>query len=107
MTTQTNQLPENAEGSLSSMVCGIVGLVLSCIPLVGIVLGTVAIVLSVKASRKIKEANGALGGKGMATAGLVCGIIADVFGVFYLLYWIIYGLVLGALFAGGASSLFK
>lgn len=102
MEGQNNQLPENAEGTVSSMVCGIVGLVCSCIPLVGIVLGTIAIVFSVKANRRIKEAQGALGGKGMATAGLVCGIISVVFGVFYLLYWIIYGIILGALFSHGA-----
>jgi hypothetical protein len=107
MATQNNGQLEAAEGSLPSMVCGIVGLVLSCVPLVGLVLGTIAIVLSVKANRRIKEAQEVLGGKGMATAGLVCGIIAVVFGFFYLIYWVIYGLILGALFTGGLSGLIK
>jgi hypothetical protein len=96
--------PERADGAVASMVCGIVGVVTSCVPAAGIVLGIVAIILYTKVNKRIIESKGKLEGKGMAIAGLVCGIVAVVFGVFYLIYWIVYGLVLGALFTG---ALFK
>lgn len=105
MDNQNMVEPERAEGALPSMVCGIVGVVTSCLPLTGIILGTIAIVMYVKANRRILASGGKLGGKGMAIAGLVCGIVAAVFGFIYLIYYIIYGVVLGALFSSGA--LFK
>lgn len=56
--------------AVASMVCGIVGLVLSCcIPYLPIVLGIVGLVLGVVSLRK------QAGGKGMAIAGVVCSII--------------------------------
>jgi hypothetical protein len=105
MATQDNTQPETAGGAIPSMVCGIVGIVTCCLPVVPIVLGIIAIVLSVKVNRRIKESQGALGGKGMAVAGLVCGIIAIVFGLFYLLYYIILGGVLGMAALGSLGSI--
>lgn len=56
--------------AVASMVCGIVGLVLSCcVPYLPIVLGIVGVVLGAISLRK------QAGGKGMAIAGLVCSII--------------------------------
>ena len=65
-TTRTSGL------SVASMVCGIVGLV---IPFFGFVLGTLGIVFGAIALNQINKAP-SLGGKGMATTGLVCGIVA-------------------------------
>lgn len=56
--------------AIASMVCGIVGLVLSCcVPYLPLILGIVGLVLGVVSLRK------QAGGKGMAIAGVVCSII--------------------------------
>lgn len=56
--------------SIASMVCGIVGLVLSCcVPYLPLILGIVGLVLGAISLRK------QAGGKGMAIAGIVCSII--------------------------------
>ena len=56
--------------SIASMVCGIVGLVLSCcVPYLPLILGIVGLVLGAISLRK------RAGGKGMAIAGIVCSII--------------------------------
>lgn len=56
--------------SIASMVCGIVGLVLSCcVPYLPLILGIVGLVLGAISLRK------QAGGKGMAIAGVVCSII--------------------------------
>ena len=56
--------------SIASMVCGIVGLVLSCcVPYLPLILGIVGLVLGAISLRK------QAGGKGMAVAGIVCSII--------------------------------
>ncbi|MBE0414948.1 MAG: DUF4190 domain-containing protein [Dehalococcoidia bacterium] len=59
--------------AIASLVCAIVGFFI-----LGIVLGPIAIALGVGARRKIRE-NPELGGEGIATAGLVIGIIDTVF----------------------------
>jgi hypothetical protein len=99
------QVPkERASGALPSMVCGIVGVATCWLAISGLILGIIAIVFSVKANRRIKE-NSQLEGKGMAIAGLVCGIVAAAFGFFYLLYYIFWGAMFGAILSGG--GLFK
>ena len=54
-----------------SLVSGIVG-ILVC----GVILGPVAIWLGTTAKREIRESGGRLSGEGMATAGIVLGIVA-------------------------------
>lgn len=71
----------NAPGAVASMVCGIVGL-LFC----GIVMGIIAIVLGTQARRSI-AVNPRYSGGGMATAGLVLGIIDLVFGVLFMFWY--------------------
>jgi hypothetical protein len=70
---------ENAPGAVASLVCGIIGLFIF-----GIILGIVAIVNANKAKRMIGT-DPRYGGGGMATAGLVLGIIAVAAGVIQLL----------------------
>jgi hypothetical protein len=99
------QIPgEKAPGALPSMVCGIIGVATCWLAISGLILGVIAIVFSVKATRRIKE-NSSLEGKGMAIAGLVCGIVAAVFGFFYLLYYIFWGALFTTILHSG--GLFK
>ncbi len=67
-----NQAPKTDGFAITSMVLGIIA-VLTCI--YGIILGIIAVVFGHLAIGKIKR-NSALGGKGMAIAGLVCGYVA-------------------------------
>jgi phage FluMu protein Com len=59
-----------SQNAIWSLVCGIFGFV--CF---GLILGIVAINLSRKAKEEIAFSNGTVGGSGMATAGMVLGII--------------------------------
>jgi hypothetical protein len=61
--------------ALASMVCGIVGLVVF-----GFILGIIAIVLGSIAKNEIRRTG--QGGYGMATAGIVLGIIDIIAGIF-------------------------
>lgn len=84
---------EQAGGAIASLVCAIIGFFLF-----GIILGPIAIALATGAKRKIRE-DPELGGDGMATAGLVIGIVDTVLhGIFVL--WIIVILIIGV--AAGA-----
>jgi predicted acyltransferase len=70
--------PPKADGSaIASLVCGIVGL-FCFIPAI------VAIVLGASSKRRIDQSNGQLTGGGMATAGLVLGIVGVALGVIYV-----------------------
>ncbi len=64
----TGLVTGNNGKSTASMICGIVGLVLF-----GIILGPIAIALGVQARNEIRNTGQA--GRGMATAGIVLGII--------------------------------
>jgi len=59
----------NAPGAVSSLVLGIIGIVFC-----GVIFGTIAIVQANSANRSINS-DPMYGGKGMATAGLVLGIV--------------------------------
>ena len=65
--------PKNSGKAIASLVCGIVSLL--CF---GMILGLVAIGLSISAKKDIESSNGTLTGGGMATAGLVTGILGAV-----------------------------
>ncbi len=72
-------VPQAGNGfAVTALVCGIVGVVLGVLPFfVGWILGIIAIVFGVL-GRKRAVANPAIGRGGMATAGIVLGIIAIV-----------------------------
>jgi hypothetical protein len=61
--------------AVGSLTASLVGLVLMCTILAPVIGGVVAILLALKAKRTIAASNGAESGDGMATAGLVIGII--------------------------------
>jgi len=77
------------------MVLGIVGTVLCCLPAVGLVCGTIAIVMFAKFNSAYHASGQTLGGRGMAIAGLVTGIIGTAIGLIYTIYWVVAGLILG------------
>jgi hypothetical protein len=68
--------PAAAEGTCSSaiaaLVLGILGIPMGCVPL-----GLLAVFLGVYARGKIEESGGRLSGGGMATAGIVLGVISS------------------------------
>ena len=66
-----------------ALVCGIVGLLLC-----GVVLGPVAIYLGMQAKREIRSSDGRLKGEGLATAGIVMGIIALIGFVISIIYFV-------------------
>jgi Domain of unknown function (DUF4190) len=83
--------PKMEGNSLAGMICGIMGLVLG-FNLIGLAAGVVGIILSIIGMNKIKREPKKYKGRGMALAGLVCGIAACAFfllvytGVFVLYY---------------------
>jgi hypothetical protein len=90
----TGAVLPNAPGAVGGMICGIVGTVLSCMcfgSIVSIILGIVAIQQSRKARDLIAMNPLAYGGRGMASAGMVLGIISICLGAISTLY------VLGAI----------
>lgn len=68
----------------NALICGILA-IFCC----GIILGPIAIVLALNARKEIANSRGALTGEGMATAGLICGIIATALNVLGILIQII------------------
>jgi hypothetical protein len=70
------QAPPRTNGkAIGGMVVGIVS-IMFCY--VGVLIGPVAIILSVLGRKDIKRSNGAQTGQGMATAGLITGIVGTV-----------------------------
>jgi hypothetical protein len=90
--------PTTTDGrAIASMVLGIVATVLCCLPAVGLVCGTIAIILFAKFNNSYKEmlsSGQTLGGRGMAIAGLVTGIIGAAFGLLYTIYYIVWVMIL-------------
>lgn len=72
--------------AVASLVCAIIGIFIF-----GIILGPIAIVLATGAKRRIKE-DPELGGDGVATAGLVIGIIATALSAIVIIVAIIVAL---------------
>jgi hypothetical protein len=81
--------------AIASLVTGIVGIVIWCIPVGGWIIGLgsaiAAIVTGAKEKKKIQNGESSAKGKGMATAGLIMGIIAVAFAVLGLISLIIWG----------------
>ena len=78
--TYSSQQPPSNGLAVTSMILGIVGIVSDCCcwPL-GAALGIAAIITGVIGLNKVKDGTG--GGKGMAMAGVICGIAAILLGI--------------------------
>lgn len=90
---------KNDNFAVTSMILGIISVIFDLIPginFLGIILAVLAIIFAVIGKNKIRNSNGELDGNGMATAGLVLGIISVVLFILFLV-------ACGALI-GGASS---
>ena len=70
--------------AIAALVCGIASI--GCTGFLGIVLGPVALGLGLRARRTIAASNGWRTGEGMATAGIVCGIIGTILSIVYLVF---------------------
>lgn len=67
--------PQASGKATAAMIVGIVSIVFCYL---GVLIGPVAIVLAVQAKKDIKRSNGTRTGDGMATAGLITGIVGTV-----------------------------
>ena len=89
--------------AITSMVLGIVSVVLSWVPVVGSVCGILGIVFYTKSNKLIKANPHRYGGHGMALAGLITGIAGLAFSLIYLVYWIFILFIIGAALSGGTA----
>ncbi len=82
MTPQYDGSPYNSGGgkgmAIASMVLGIVSIVLSCSWYIGLISGILAIILGIVYNKKNMRS-------GMATAGIVCGILGIIFTIVIIL----------------------
>ncbi|MDR0267504.1 DUF4190 domain-containing protein [Paenibacillus sp.] len=78
------QTPRTNGKAIGALVLGIISLIS---PFIGFILGIIAIVLASLAFKEINMRND--GGRGMAVAGLVCGIIGTTFEAIIILLYII------------------
>lgn len=78
----------NASGAVASLVLGILGIIFCplCAP--------IAWMLGRTAEREIDAAGGALGGRGLATAGKIIGIVGTVLLILGVLFFVIFFAVL-------------
>ena len=71
-------MPQNEGLAVASMVVGIVSFVLACGYGVGLLGSPVALVMGRISMKRIDQSGGQLGGRGMAQAGFILGIIGTV-----------------------------
>jgi len=90
----TAQPAEPSSGiGIGALICGILGLVLCWVPIVGLILAIVAMVLGGKGRKELPD-----GKRGMALAGFILGIIGLIIGIIYLIWWIVVAVIFGASF---------
>lgn len=77
--------------AVASLVLGIAGIVITVL---APILGPVALVLGVKAKKRIAESGGAVEGAGIAQAGYILGVIATVIGALGIL---LFGICIAAI----------
>jgi hypothetical protein len=94
-----------------SLVTGVLSLLLCCIPVVGPALGLLGAVMGIGAIISISGSDGRLGGKGLASAGLVTSVLGIVVGATVLLGLFAalgqvrhYGSVMAAIEAGDLNT---
>ena len=88
----------NASGAVASLVLGILGLIFCplCAP--------IAWALGSGAEREIDASGGALGGRGLATAGKIIGIVGTVLLVLGILFLVLLFGIIGSVNDGGIET---
>jgi hypothetical protein len=90
--------PPNDGLGLASMIVGIVSLVLSCLYGLGLLGAPAALIMGRISMKRIDRSNGQLGGRGMAQAGFILGIIGT---IFLVLAVIALGVIIAVAVGGG------
>ena len=95
-----NAVPkQDPPGAVTTLVCGILSIVLAWLPLAGLALGIVSLVTARKARAVAVQDPDTYKEGGLRTGGLVCGIVGTSLSGVYSLFWIlmaIIGLAAGA-----------
>lgn len=74
-------------GAVTSLICGILSVLCCGMPVAGLVLGIVAIVTAGRARSAVQAAPDRYQPSGLATGGLVTGIIGTVLSTLVILFW--------------------
>lgn len=87
-TTQTTYYYNNASNgtAVAAMILGILSLVVFWIPFIPFVFGVLGLVFGIKGLNAADLNQGK--GRGMGIAGIVCGSIGMIVGIFYSIFWI-------------------
>lgn len=67
--------------AIAAMICGITGIIFSCVWGLGAILGVIAVVMALNARKRLSRPNTRFRGRGMAMTGLVTGLIAIALGL--------------------------
>jgi uncharacterized membrane protein len=70
--------------AIGALVCGVFSGLCGLAGIAGLVIGPVAIVLALVSRKRISNSEGSLRGQGLATAGLVLGVIGTIVSIFWL-----------------------
>jgi len=82
--------------AIVALVCGILSMLCCAIPVVGFILSVAAIVLGIIENKKIGRGESNAKGKGMATAGIILGVVGILAGIVMFVILPIIGISLGA-----------
>jgi hypothetical protein len=85
---------------IGALICGIIGLVLCWVPIVGLILSIVAVVLGGKGRKTLPD-----GKRGMALAGFILGIIGLVISIIVLISWIVAIALIGSVATWALGSM--
>jgi FtsH-binding integral membrane protein len=82
-------LPERKPGppglAIAGFVVGVVGLLICWLPIAGLIVGLVGLALSFVGQRQAQEKDAPAG---LATAGIICSILAVLVGIVFTVLWV-------------------
>jgi len=77
--------------AIAALILGIVSFPgICCYGVVGLAAGITAVILGRMSLRKIEAAGGMIGGRGLAQAGWICGLIGAILGALYGIFSILF-----------------
>lgn len=101
---QPGTLLPNVPGAVPALVLGIIGAALCWCYGIGLVPSIIALVLGVKARKAFAANQTQYQGGGMATAGMVLGIVGTVLGAIFVVVYVF--VIIAAIQYGGSGGLF-